>query len=64
MPEDVNVKIIRRIANSAYDEKIKKLLIKLIREEFKNSDLSRWAYSEFYDKSIRECCQGVEEDGD
>ena len=63
MQEDVNVKIIRKINDSKYSDNIKEFLIKLIREEFANYDLLRWAYSDFYDGNIKDYCEEEETNG-
>ena len=53
MKEDVNVRIIRKIKESDYDEKLKQFLINMIKEEFQNEELYNWDYARIYEQNIK-----------
>lgn len=52
MAEDVNVRIMKKIKESDYDENVKEFLVKAIREEFQRYELHHWSYKETYDFMI------------
>lgn len=53
MKDDINVRIIKKLKNSDFDDNICEFLIEAIREEFARSELHHWSYVDVYDRLIR-----------